>query len=227
MLRYLWWSTYVPLLLASEICMGLPSGFVYLSDIDATIIQDMRYFTDNNFVGRPIIGYEAPRCILTQQAALALRGIQKKLKPLGLGLKVYDCYRPEMAVAQFVRWSKEVSDQKMKVSYYPRIDKADLFRLHYVASPSFHSSGSTVDLTLVHLKQKTPPIEMKMGTHVDFMDVASHPTSNQVGVVSQHNRLFLQHQMSQARFTHSNTEWWHFTLRNEPFCGQYFNFVVR
>lgn len=206
---------------------ALPKGFVYLKDVDPTILQDMRYFSANNFVGRPIKGYQAAQCILTKEAALALAKVQQQLKQQKLGLKVYDCYRPQMAVDDFIAWSENVNDQKMKNEYYPNVDKRAVFKLGYVAMRSGHSRGSTVDLTVVHLDGNHLPIELKMGTHFDFMDETSHPTATNIPKNAQYNRTFLQSAMRIGGFLPLDTEWWHFTLKNEPFSTTYFNFTVR
>lgn len=214
--------TYLVLASASY---GLPSGFVYLQDVDASIIQDMRYVTRNNFIGRPVPGYLAPRCILTQEGAFALAAIQRKLKAQSLGIKVYDCYRPQTAVNGFVAWSKDPSDQLMKQAYYPRVNKADLFKLGYIMQKSGHTRGSTVDMTLVHLGEQ--PTDMEMGTHFDLLDPLSHTLSPDVSAKARHNRLFLRAVMEQGGFVPIAVEWWHFTLRDEPFPETYFDFAVR
>jgi zinc D-Ala-D-Ala dipeptidase len=208
--------------------MALPKGFVYLEAIDASIIQDIRYFSANNFTGQPVPGYEAPRCILTQQTAVALSKVQQALRPLDLGLKVYDCYRPQQAVDHFIAWSQHPSDQKMKAEYYPRVDKADFFTSGYVAAKSGHTRGSTVDLTIIHLAEVgQDPVKVEMGTHFDFMDPDSYPLSTAVSAAAHQNRLFLRGLMQAAGFEPFETEWWHFTLKNEAFPDRYFNFPVK
>lgn len=202
----------------------LPEGFVYLEDIDSTIIQEIKYFTTDNFVGRPIKGYEAPRCILTKETALALKSLQEELRYQALGLKVFDAYRPQMAVDDFIAWSKDIKDQKMKKSFYPDVNKADFFKLNYLAEKSGHTRGSTVDLTIVRLLDKK---EMDMGTPFDFMDELSHPFSKEVDASVRNNRLYFRDQMLEAGFVGVDTEWWHFTLKNEPFPETYFNFPVK
>jgi zinc D-Ala-D-Ala dipeptidase len=188
----------------------LPPGFVYLSDVDSSIIQDIRYFTDDNFIGRPITSYTADRCIATSQAAHALKDIQNQLKMQSLSLKVFDCYRPQSAVDDFLTWSQAPNDQKMKLLYYPNVNKADLFKLGYLAAKSAHSRGSTVDLTIVELPSKK---ELDMGTHFDFLDELSNTFSVQDKALE--NRLFLRNLMEKAGFTTYDKEWWHFTLKNE------------
>jgi zinc D-Ala-D-Ala dipeptidase len=227
---------------------ALPAGFVYLHDIDPSILQDIRYAGFHNFIGRPIKGYQAKQCILTQEAAYALAKVQKKLKPLSLSLKVYDCYRPTLAVADFVAWSKDRSQQQMKTEFYPRVDKADVFRLGYVAKKSGHSSGSTVDLTIVpiptpsqasyhpqhELVSCTAPYQLRyhdnsidMGTGFDCMDVLSHALNPEISKMATQQRLLLRQIMIQYGFEPYENEWWHFTLKNEPFADKYFNFIVR
>lgn len=207
-------------------CFALPNGFVYLKDVDPSIIQDIRYYTNNNFVGHPIAGYDAPQCILTKKAALKLAKIQQKLKLQSLSLKVFDCYRPQMAVNQFISWSKDPLDQKMKSDYYPNVNKEDFFKLDYVAAKSGHTRGSTVDLTIVHLSDEESPIELKMGTHFDYLDPASHPLQPNLSETARRNQLFLRNVMFQAGFKPILTEWWHFTLKDEPYPDTYFNFPV-
>lgn len=208
-------------------CMALPDKFVYLKDIDPSIIQEMKYLTQDNFIGRPIAGYEAAQCILTQPTALALAKVQQTLKSQALSLKVFDCYRPQTAVNDFINWSKDAADQKMKAKYYPRVDKADFFTLGYVGAKSGHTRGSTVDLTIVRLESKQPPKELAMGTRFDFMDELSHALSEHIQGKPRNNRLLLRNAMQQAGFNPYETEWWHFTLQNEPFPNTYFDFPVK
>ncbi|HVE44348.1 MAG TPA: M15 family metallopeptidase [Gammaproteobacteria bacterium] len=207
--------------------MALPTGFVYLKEVDASIIQDVRYFTTNNFIGRPIKGYEAAECILTREAAQALSQLQQQLLPQHLSLKVYDCYRPQTAVDDFIAWSEDENDQKMKEEYYPNVNKADFFALGYVAAKSGHTRGSTVDLTIVHLPVNDgKPKEMAMGTHFDFMDELSHALSPKIHGKEKDNRLFLRSMMQKAGFEPYEKEWWHFTLKDEPYPDTYFNFPI-
>src|SRR2546426_194594 len=134
-------KTLVTLLLifTASMSMALPKGFVYLKDIDPTILQEMKYFTDDNFLGRPVKGYEAAECILTEQTAHALAQAQKELTKQHLSLLVHDCYRPQMAVDDFIAWSQDANDQKMKKEFYPNVNKADVFKLGYVAEKSGHT----------------------------------------------------------------------------------------
>ena len=200
-----------------------PSDFVYLKSWIPTVQEDVRYYTANNFIGRPIYGYKKPVCILTKQAASALLEVQNALNEKNLGLKVFDCYRPQMAVDDFFQWSQNPQDQKMKREYYPRINKAELFKLNYIAHRSGHTRGSTVDLSIVDLG--TDEV-LDMGTPFDFMDPLSHPASRAINAEQFKNRMLLQTMMVKFGFVPLKTEWWHFTLRNEPYKNTYFNFPV-
>jgi D-alanyl-D-alanine dipeptidase len=217
--------TFITTLFFVSNCMALPDNFVYLEDVDPSIIQEIKYFTHDNFIGRPIAGYETARCILTRPAALALTKIQKQLQSQSLSLKVFDCYRPQTAVNDFIKWSQDASDQKMKATYYPRINKADVFTLGYVAEKSGHTRGSTVDLTIVRVDHQSIN-ELAMGTHFDFMDERSHYFSDHIQNESRENRQLLRTVM-QTDFEPYDMEWWHFTLKNEPFPETYFDFAVK
>ncbi|MBB5760287.1 D-alanyl-D-alanine dipeptidase [Methylorubrum rhodinum] len=198
--------------------------FVDAAGIVPGLAVEMRYAGSDNFVGRPIAGYEAPRCLLTPQAARALARVQADLAPEGLGLKVFDCYRPVRAVADFAAWARDPADTRMKPAYFPRTDKADLFRLGYIAERSSHSRGSTVDLTLVRRADGT---ELDMGTPFDLFDEASATDSNLVGPAARANRLRLRAVMIRAGFVPYPQEWWHFTLNDEPFPTRAFDRPVR
>jgi len=202
----------------------LPNDFVYLKDIAPTIQQDIKYFTHDNFIGRPLPGYEDSVCILTKPAAEALLNMQKKLNTNGLGLKVFDGYRPQTTVNEFIRWSQDVKDQKMKKYFYPNVNKADFFKLGYIAAKSGHTRGSTVDLTILDLNTNE---ELDMGTPFDFMDELSHPSNRSVTTAHYQNRKLLMKLMAEYGFDSIDTEWWHFTLKNEPFPDTYFDFPVK
>ena len=226
---------------------GLPPGFVYLKDVAPSIQQDIRYATAHNFIGHPIAGYQAGECILTKPAALALAKIQTELKASALSLKVYDCYRPQQAVDEFVAWSKKPELQQMKAEFYPRIDKADFFKLGYAAEKSGHSRGSTMDLTIVpipitHQEKYNPKKKLvscfapyltrfqdgsiDMGTGFDCMDELSHNDNTEINEIAQHNRQLLQMLMVKYGFEPLKEEWWHFTLKNEPYPHTFFNFPI-
>ncbi len=142
---------------AHSAAAGRPSDIVDAATVIPALQLDMRYLTAHNFVGRPIAGYRAPKCLLTKRAAEALKGVEDELRPRRLGLKVYDCYRPQTAVDDFVKWGRNLADQKMKAEFYPGVDKARLFRDGYIASRSGHSRASTVDLTIAPLDAGAPP----------------------------------------------------------------------
>jgi len=203
---------------------GLPDGFVYLHDIEPSIRVELRYLGDDNFVGRPIDGYQANRLILTTGAARALAAVQAELVPMGLSLLVYDGYRPQQAVDHFVRWAQDLQDQAGKPVYYPDVDKADLFDQGYIAARSGHSRGSTVDLTLLDLASGKA---LDMGTPWDFFGPASWPLHTGLPPQQRANRLLLRSLMLQSGFRPLEQEWWHFTLVEEPFPETYFDFPVR
>ena len=202
----------------------LPAGFVDAAAVVEGLVVDMRYFGDNNFVGERIDGYERPRCLLSAQAANALAAVQRSLAPRGLGLKVFDCYRPVRAVAHFLRWARKIDDVKRKAEFYPDLDKRDLFSLGYLATRSGHSRGSTVDLTLV---RRADNIELDMGTPYDFSGPKSWTADRSVSAEAQRNRALFADAMIRGGFRPYHKEWWHFTLNNEPFPDTYFDFPVR
>jgi D-alanyl-D-alanine dipeptidase len=199
-----------------------PDNFVYVTEVIPNIKQDIRYFGNNNFVGRPITGYKKPVCILTNEAANALAKVQAVLNKQNLGLLVYDCYRPQMAVDDFVQWSQN-SDEKTKSLFYPHIDKKELFQLGYIARRSGHTRGSTMDLTIVDLATNKV---LDMGTSFDFLDPLSHPDNRDITPEQFKNRMLLRTLMLKFGFMPLSTEWWHFTLKNEPYKNTYFNFFV-
>ena len=202
----------------------IPKGFSYLSDIDTTIQSEMRYITHNNFIGKPIDGYEKNTIIISTPAAEALKKVQAKLTVFGLSLKVYDAYRPQRAVDHFVRWAKVLNDTLMKQQYYPDVAKKDLFKLDYIASKSGHTRGSTVDLTIVDIKTGK---ELDMGSSFDFFGTPSHPFYPELTKEQRSNRFLLRNLMLEAGFKPYAKEWWHFTLKNEPYPETYFDFPIK
>jgi D-alanyl-D-alanine dipeptidase len=201
-----------------------PAGFVDAADIVPELVVDMRYAGAHNFVGTRIDGYERPVCLLTRQAATALAEVQHDLAAHGLGLKVFDCYRPARAVAHFVRWARDTADVARKTEFYPQVDKRDLFRLGYIADRSGHSRGSTVDLGLV---RRAEGDDLDMGTPFDRFSRRSWPSDTSVSAAAQANRALLAAAMRRRGFASYAREWWHFTLRHEPFPHSYFDFPVR
>lgn len=200
------------------------SGFVSVSDVIPDALLDVRYYTTYNFVGERIDGYEQPVVLMTKEAAAALALVNRDMRAQGLRLVVYDAYRPQRAVDHFVRWAEDVSDTRMKAIFYPEVDKADLFERGFIAKRSGHSRGSTVDLTL--LDEKSGML-LDMGGPFDFFGELSHPDFAGVTTEQHANRMLLRDAMVTHGFRPLSTEWWHFTLVNEPYPDTYFDFPVR
>ena len=201
----------------------LPNGFIRLSEVINDAQIDLRYYTKDNFLGRPVAGYLSPICILSIPAAQALNKVQLDLKKNGLKLKIFDAYRPQMAVDDFVHWAKDLSDTSMKKIYYPKLSKSMLFKQGYIASKSSHSRGSTIDLTLIDSTGK----ELDMGTTWDFFSPKSWSSSKVISKRAQQNRTLLKNIMQRYGFAPYENEWWHFTLKNEPFPETYFDFPIQ
>ena len=205
---------------------ALPSGFVYISDVVPSIVLDMRYTTSENFIGTPIEGYIKPVAIATKEAAIALNNVQTDLQRFGLSLKIYDAYRPQRAVDHFVRWSKDLTDVCKQTEYYRKVAKEVLFQEGYIASKSGHSRGSTFDLTLVSIGNKGIPRELDMGTPFDLFDPKSGSEYADLTTTQRANRKLLKTVMEKQGFKPYPKEWWHFTLKEEPYPDTYFNFVI-
>ena len=202
---------------------NLEKGFVYLSDINSSIIVDLKYYSSNNFTGKFVEGYNSNKAILTKEAAVALSNAQDDLNKIGYSLILYDAYRPQSAVDFFVKWSSNINDTIYKNTYYPNIKKSELFKLGYIAYKSGHSRGSTVDVSLVEIESKK---EIDMGTIFDYFGVESHTFFNNLSKKQKLNRLLLYEAMSNNGFKNYSKEWWHFTLENEPF-QKYFDFPIK
>ena len=200
------------------------SGFVSVSDVIPDALLDVRYYTTYNFVGERIDGYEQPVVLMTKEAAASLALVNRDMRAQGLRLVIYDAYRPQRAVDHFVRWAEDVSDTRMKAIFYPEVDKADLFERGFIAKRSGHSRGSTVDLTL--LDEKSGML-LDMGGPFDFFGELSHPDFAGVTTEQHANRMLLRDAMVTHGFNPLSTEWWHFTLVNEPYPDAYFDFPVR
>jgi len=207
----------------SALAEDRPASFVDAAAVVPGLITDIRYASSHNFVGRPIDGYEAPRCLLTQSAADALANVARDIAPRGLRIKVFDCYRPTRAVANFVRWARDLNDTAGKAEFYPEVDKRTLFRDGYIASHSGHSRGSTMDLTLAQADGR----ELDMGTSFDFFSPKSWAADLSVSPEAHGNRMLLAAAMRRRGFRGYDREWWHFTLRGEPFPNTYFDFSVK
>ena len=200
-----------------------PSGFVVLADFVPSIVQEIRYYSTYNFIGDRINGYEEPCALITKEAARALLAVSNEMIVQGYRLKVFDTYRPACAVRHFVMWGIEDLDLRMKPYFYPDLEKQELFAKGFIASRSSHSRGSTVDLTLLDMRTGK---ELDMGSPFDLFDEISHPDSTAVTQEQYANRMLLQNVMKRNGFVPIDCEWWHFTLKDEPYPDTYFEFPV-
>ncbi|MET8555015.1 M15 family metallopeptidase [Streptomyces sp. NPDC004959] len=224
-----------------------PASFVELRDIDPTIIEDIRYATPHNFTGVPVTGYTQPLCLLTRSTAKALHRAQRQLLRRGYSLKVYDCFRPQRAVDHFVRWAEDLSDQRMKAEFYPRVDKTRLFADGYIAEKSGHSRGSTLDLSFVRLParptrpyvpgealtscyspkaERFPDMAVDTGTGFDCFDTLAHTEDPRITGSQRAHRELLTTTLEREGFTNLPEEWWHFTHQPEQYPDTYFDFPV-
>lgn len=208
------------------------SQFALITDVVPDAILEIRYFSTYNFIGNRIPGYEQPVALLTRQAADSLRAVSDDLVRQGYRLKIFDAYRPQCAVDYFMEWAQDTSDIRMKEYFYPELDKSVLVPREYVAEKSGHTRGSTVDLTLFDMKLEK---EVDMGCTYDYFGLASHPDKlpgQEIGAYKPiteqqyNNRMILREAMLRHGFKPYDCEWWHFTLRDEPFPDIYFNFPV-
>ncbi len=225
----------------------IPDGFVDIQKVIPEIVLDIRYYSVHNFVGERVDGYLAPKCFLTKEAAEALSKVQKDMEPFSLSLKIYDCYRPQRAVNHFARWATEIENTKTMKEFYPTVDKRNLFRDGYIADKSGHRRGSTLDLTIVPLPvsaqpQYTPGQKLyecylpavkrfadnsiDMGTGFDCFHELSHTANSNISHQQKINRLLLKSLMEKHGFINYDMEWWHFTLKNEPYPDTYFDFPI-
>ena len=221
----------------------LPPGFVDLADVGPDVVVDMRYAGTDNFLGRPARGYGDGRCLLTKEAARALSAVQRELTAFGVRLKVYDCYRPQRAVDDFVAWSR-APGPATDPRHHPAVPKTELVQRGYIAARSAHSRGSTVDLTLISATPlrtagaaladctriegpQAPDASLNMGTTFDCFDERAHAASDGVSSEARRNRLLLRMAMEKHGFVPYPQEWWHFTLANEPFPKTAFDFEIR
>jgi D-alanyl-D-alanine dipeptidase len=209
---------------AADNLASLPVGFIDVDQIIPNIKIELRYYTAHNFIGERIEGYLKPKCILTKEAANTLKKVQTELELFGLGLKIFDAYRPQRAVDHFVQWAKDLTDIEMKAEFYPNVKKENLFKEDYIADRSSHSRGSTVDLTIISLQTNE---ELDMGSGYDFFSPESWPNFEGINLTQRSNRMLLQTLMIKHGFKPYPKEWWHFTLKNEPFPNTYFNFPIQ
>ena len=227
---------------------GLPAGFVYLRDVDASILQDIRYAGSDNFTGTPVPGYVAAECVLTRPAAEALARVQASLRPQNLSLKVLDCYRPQRAVLSFVAWAREKDAAPATRRFFPKLRKDQLVPLGYIAEQSSHPRGVAVDLTLVQLPVKDAPVRdakaalgactakaelraaddsVDMGTGYDCFDTLSHTASPRVGKAQRAWRQKLLAAMTREEFQNFEKEWWHYVFPSTDQTVHDFEIVKR
>lgn len=187
-------------------------------------ILEIRYYSTYNFVGARIDGYERPLALMTKRAADSLKVVADELLAQGYRIKIWDAYRPQRAVDHFIRWAEDLSDTTMKAVFYPMVDKSELFERQYIMARSGHSRGSTVDLTLLNTQTGK---ELEMGSPFDWFGEESHPDFEGITAEEKANRLILREAMLRHGFKPLESEWWHFTLADEPYPDTYFDFPIR
>ncbi len=202
----------------------LPKEFGLIKTHIPSIVLDIRYAGNDNFIGRVVKGYRSPKVVLTKPALYALEKAQNDFNQLGLGIKVFDAYRPQRAVDDFMQWVKVAQDTLMKQQYYPKRAKTDLVPQGYIAEKSGHSRGSTLDITLVYVEGELKGKELDMGGAWDYFGLKSHYAYPHLSPQQKENRALLKRILVKHGFTPYALEWWHFSLAEEPFPDQYFNF---
>jgi D-alanyl-D-alanine dipeptidase len=226
----------------------LPKGFVYINDIDESIIVNLKYFTNDNFIGRRVPHYYANKGIMTKETALALSEAQKKFLSKGYSIVIYDAYRPASSVKYFMEWMSDESDNIRKKYHYPYIKEKKDMKDIYIDSKSGHSRGSTVDMTIIKTNQKllTESIyeertfngkiypfnkdnTLDCGTSYDLMDPASWADNNTLDLTKEqkYNRELIREVMESSGFKILPEEWWHFSLKKETFPDTYFDFDIK
>jgi D-alanyl-D-alanine dipeptidase len=212
------------------------SDFVLITDVVPDVILEIRYYGTYNFVGTRIDGYMQPTAMLTKRAADSLRAVSDDVKSQGYRLKIYDAYRPQMAVDHFVRWAADTADTLMKPYFYPNVDKSRLFELDYIMAKSGHTRGSTADLTPFDMNTEK---ELDTGGTFDWFGSESHPDCGGDPVTGEYrpndtitaeqfeHRMILRRAMLRHGFKPLDSEWWHFTLVDEPYPDTYFTFLVQ
>ena len=199
------------------------SDFVEVTEVIPDVILEIRYYSTYNFVGTRVDGYVRPLALMTRQAADSLKAVNDELKAKGYRLKIWDTYRPQRAVNHFIRWAEDLNDTTMKKVFYPMVDKSLLFEQGYIYARSSHSRGSTVDLTLI---ETATGKELDMGSPFDWFGEESHPDYPCKLYMQSFNRLLLHDAMVRHGFEGLDSEWWHFTLANEPYPDTYFDFPI-
>lgn len=224
-----------------------PLPLVFINDVDRSIVVEMRYFSDFNFTSVKVPGYEANKCLLVKDAGLALSEVQQELQKQGMGLKVYDCYRPQMAVDHFMRWTEDANETSMKLAFYPNENKNELVKKGYIAARSGHSRGDAIDLTLVRLPiavqqsfnknkqqdctapypQRSGDNSVDMGTGYDCFDIHSNTLHPDIHGDAKSNRLLLKQVMERHGFKNYKNEWWHFTYIKPYGEKRFYDFPIR
>lgn len=200
----------------------LPDEFCYVDTIAPEVKVELKYSGSDNFVGRPIAGYAGRRAVLRRDTAQAIKRAADRLAAQGLGLLIWDAYRPACAMDDFRKWSRN-DDERMKARFYPNISKQGIYDGKYIGDISEHSWGIAVDITLIDLKSGQ---ELDMGGHHDLLDVSSHTESPLVSPQQRANRLKLRTAMEAAGMKNYSTEWWHYYLA-EPGTLFSYNFEIR
>lgn len=202
---------------------GLPSGFLYVDDVIEDCIVDAKYSGTDNFLGRPVDGYNAPLVVVTKEAAQRLVKAAAVLRNKGYVIKLFDSYRPQRAVDDFMRWGQDVEDCRRKPLHYPSEEKTDLFVKGYIAGKSGHTRGCAVDLTIVDIHTH---LELDMGSIFDFMDIRSRHGASGLTALQEDNRAILRDAMLANGFRLYKEEWWHYIVDPEPYPDTYFNFPI-
>jgi zinc D-Ala-D-Ala dipeptidase len=233
-------------LLSTHVFASLPTGFVYLKDIEPSIIEDIRFAGIHNITGKPLEGYNKGHCVLTKKAAVRLKKAQMQLKRVGYSLKVYDCYRPQKAINTLLRWTQN-TDNLMKAEFYPHLTKHDLVKKNYIVAQSPHNQGISIDVTIVahtpfnkityhhgqpliacdaNNKRRNVDGSLDMGTGYACFDKASSNNYRELKLHQRENRMLLASLMKRNGFTASNDEWWHFTLNDGPKSQNHYDFDI-
>ena len=199
-------------------------GFIDLKEEIEDIIPDIRYYSSYNFVGERIDGYQEPLALMSKEAALKLKEAADEFRKDGYLIKVYDAYRPQIAVDHFIRWASDPDDERMKEYFYPEVNKDELFEKGYIAQHSSHSRGSTIDLTLYDIENK---MDIDVGSCFDYFGEISHANYKGISDEQYRNRIYLKKVMMKHDFEGIEEEWWHFTLKDEPYPDTYFTFPVK
>ena len=203
---------------------GLPQGFVYIDELIEDAVIDAKYAGTDNFMGRPANGYLQPLVVMSLEAARRCVEAAGILRSRGYLMKLFDAFRPQRAVDDFMAWGADIDDQRRKPINYPNVNKADVFDLGYIARKSGHSRGSSVDLSIIDMHTMQ---ELDMGSVFDFMDVRSHIVTSGLSDLQEKNRSILRDAMTACGFVTYANEWWHFNLAQEPYPDTYFDFPIR